>query len=37
MWSPLRRYATDVTWSNFAVGWPDTITLAGTPYAWTVA
>ena len=36
MWSPIRRYATDLIWSNFARRWAASHTHGATPYTWTV-
>jgi hypothetical protein len=37
MWPPIRRFATDLLWSNLGRGWPMTVSIAGTPYTWTVS
>ena len=36
MWSPIRRYATDLLWSNFAHGWPASVGHGATPYTWNI-
>ena len=36
MWSPLRRGASDILWSNFATGWLPSHTHGATPYTWNI-